>query len=187
MRAITTTWRGLCATSINFTISKITVSYQYIFALCYREINLLRFISCYCTFINKKDVYLLGFICISSQNSTYITKSFHKTLFITQILNKLILWYFQRQFFAADTESTTFSKTLTVQTQKTKKTPTQIKHWKTGIYRGSADCARYYYNRKVIVYNVYSVKNPYSYGELSIYVPFIIMGSTCWVNIFLFS
>ena len=131
-------------------------------SLCYREIHLLRFISCYCTLIYKKYVNLLGFIFPSSQNSAYLTNNYQNNLLITQILNQLLLWYFQRSFFAADTESTTFSKTSNVQMQQTKMTPKQSKYLNTGIYRGSDNCARYYYNRNLLVYDVYLVNNPYS-------------------------
>ena len=142
MWSITTTWWGLCAKFIPFIISKVTVSYQYMSSLCYCEIHLLRFISCYCILIYKKYVNLLGFICSSSQNSAYLTNNHHKNLLITKISNQFLLWYFQRKFFAADTESTNFLKALTVQTQK-KNTPTHSKHWNTGLYQGSADCVRY--------------------------------------------
>ena len=66
------------------------------------------------------------------------------------------------------------------------KTPTRSKHWKTGLYWGLENLVSYYYNRKVLVYNIYLVDNPYSYGELSIFVPFLIARDTCWGNIFLF-
>ena len=99
-------------------------------------------------------------------------------MLITRFSNKLLLWCFQRPFFATDTESTTLSKYSTVQTQQTKKMLTQIKHWKTGIYQRSADCASYYYNRKVLMYNVYLVNNPYSYSELSIFVPLFLLRET---------
>ena len=121
MWAVTTTWRVSCATSIRFKTSKVTVSYQYIYSSFYRDIHLLRFINCCCTSIYKKYVNLLGFICPSLQNSAYFTNNHNKNLLITQILNQFILWYFQRPFFGADTESTKFSKASTVKTQQTKK------------------------------------------------------------------
>ena len=99
------------------------VIYQYMSYSCYREIHLLRFISYYCTLIYNKYGNLLGFICPSSQNSTYLTNNHHKTLLITQISNKSLLWYFQRPFSATDNESTTFSKASTVQTQPKKRRP----------------------------------------------------------------
>ena len=113
----------------------------------------------------------------------------YKTLLISQIIitnlclsHKFIINsfcdIFKVHFFAADTESSTFSKALAVQTQQTKKRPTQSKHWKTGLYLGSADRASYYYNIKVLVYNVYSVNNPYSYSELSIFVQFFELRET---------
>ena len=172
MRDITTTWRGSCAASIRFTISKVLMSYQYISSLCYCEIHLRRFIRWYCTFIYNKYVNLLCFIFPSSQNSAYLTNNHHKTVLVTKISNQFLLWYLQRPFFSVDTEYTTFSKASTVQMQKTKKMPTRSKHLKTGLYRGSANFVRYYFNRKVLLYNVYPINNPYSYGELSIFVPF---------------
>ena len=54
-------------------------------------------------------------------NSAYITNNYHKTLLITQISNQFLFFYFQRPFFSADTEFTTFSKSSTIQTQQTKK------------------------------------------------------------------
>ena len=74
----------------------------------------------------------------------------------------------QRPFFAAETESSTFSKSV-------------------GIYCGSADSTKYFYQWKVLVYNVFSINNPYSYGELSILVLFYIARDTLWSIIFLFS
>ena len=112
------------------------VSYQYIPSLCYRKIHLLRFIICYCTSIYKKYVNLLGFICPSSQNSTFITNNPHKTLVITQTSNQLLVLYFQKIFFAADTESTTFSKYSTVQTHQTKKDTQTEKTLKDGVLLG---------------------------------------------------
>ena len=44
----------------------------------------------------------------------------------------------------------------------------------------------YYCNRKVPVCYVYSVYNPYSYGELSIIVPILMARDTFWDNIFSF-
>ena len=118
MWAITTTWWGSCATYIRFTISKVAVSYKYMSFLRYSEIHLLRFINCYFTSIYNKYINLLGFICPLSQNPAYLTNNNHKTLLITEILNQFLLWYFQMSFFAADTESTTFSKASTFQMQK---------------------------------------------------------------------
>ena len=69
--------------SIQFTISKVTLSYQYIYiyiyALCYREMHLLEFIGCYCTFIYTKYVIQLCFI-INHQ----------KNLLMLQMLNQFI-------------------------------------------------------------------------------------------------
>ena len=100
------------------------------------KIHLLRFINWYCTSIYKKYVNLLCFICPSSQHSAYLTNNHHKTFLITQISNQFLLWYFQRPFFAADTESTTFSKAPTVQTQKTKKYAHTEKTLKDGALSG---------------------------------------------------
>ena len=70
MRAITNFWQGLSAMSIRFTISKVMVSYQYMSALSYRKIHLIRFICSRYTFIYIKYFILLLFIFSSSQNST---------------------------------------------------------------------------------------------------------------------
>ena len=45
-----------------FKTNKLTVSYQYMSALCYREIHLLRFISCYCTlmYTRERRCYIIG-------------------------------------------------------------------------------------------------------------------------------
>ena len=65
--------------------------YQHLYYLYYREINLLRFIFWYCNSIYNKFIILLCFIC-----------NHNKTLLISQILNKFLLWYFQTHCFAAD-------------------------------------------------------------------------------------
>ena len=81
----------------------------------------MRFISCYCTFIYTEYVILLFFVI-----------NHHKTLLISQIpithtclSPKFRINYFcdifKGHIFAADTESSTFSKYSTDQTQKTKK------------------------------------------------------------------
>ena len=108
-------------------------------------------------------------------------------MLITQISNQFLLWYFQRPFFCCrQLNLLTFQKLRSTRRSKQQKTSTQSKHWNTGIYRGSEDRSRYYYNRKGLVYNVHSANSPYSYGELSIFVPFFIARGTCWGNEFLF-
>ena len=107
--------------SIRFKTYKVTVSYKYMSPSCYRQIHLLRFTSCYCTFIYTEYIILL-----------YFGINHHRTLIISQIIiTKLCLSHqfiinsfcdiFKRHFLAADTEYSTFSKALTVQTQQTKK------------------------------------------------------------------
>ena len=53
---------------ILFTTYKVTASYQYMSALCYRGIHLLMFICSDCAFIYKKYVILLCFIINHHQN-----------------------------------------------------------------------------------------------------------------------
>ena len=77
--------------SIRFIIPKVMVSYQYMSSLCYREIHLLRLISCYFTSIYNEYVNLLGFNFPSSKNSAYITSNRQKMLRSTQILNQFLL------------------------------------------------------------------------------------------------
>ena len=84
------------------------MSYQYMSALCYREIYLLRFIFCYFTLIYNKYVNLLGFICPSSQNSTYHTN-----------FESIGLSYFVTQFFAAYKYIYDLSKASITDTNKT--------------------------------------------------------------------
>ena len=93
-------------------------------------------------------------------------------MLITQISNQLLLWYFQRQFLLQTLNLLPFQKLWMYRRIKQNETPTQRKHWNRVIYRSSADRASYYYNIKVLVYNVYLVNNPYSYSELSIFVLF---------------
>ena len=50
---------------------------------------------------------------------------------------------------------------------KKQRNPTQRKYWNMGLYSWFSDRASYYYNRKVLMYNVYLVNSPYSYSELS--------------------
>ena len=88
--SITTTWRSKCATSIQFTIYKVTVIYQYMSASCYLEIHLLRFIRCYCTLIYNEYVIAVCFVI-----------NRHKTLLILQIKNLFRLWCFVTQLLAA--------------------------------------------------------------------------------------
>ena len=87
-------------------------------SLCYSNIHLLMFISCYCTSIYKKYVMLLGFIC-----------NHHKTQLISQIIittlclsHKFRINYFcdsfKGHFRLQTTESTTFSKDLITWTQQ---------------------------------------------------------------------
>ena len=109
--------------SIRFTTYKVMAIYQYVSSSCYYQIHPLRFIICCCTLIHKKYVILLCFVFIINHN---------KTLLISQIIiTKLFLSHkfrinplcdiFKGHFSAADTESSTFSKSSTVQTQQTKK------------------------------------------------------------------
>ena len=67
VRAITTTWQGSCGMSILFRTYKVTVRYKYMSALYYREIHLIRFISCYCTFIYNKcvNIFILHLLIIT--------------------------------------------------------------------------------------------------------------------------
>ena len=95
------------------------VIYQYMSALGYRDILLLRFICSYFTFIYNKYVTLRCFVIIH-----------HKTLFISQIPNQFlcdILWH----PFLLQTSTSTTSQIYW--------SPTQRKHWKTGLYQWSAD------------------------------------------------
>ena len=187
MRAINTTERGWCVTSISFTISKVTVIYQYMYSLCYCLIHLMRFINWYNTSVYKKYVNLLGFIFPSLEHSTYLTNNLHRTLLITKNSNQVLCGIFKGHFLLQTLNLLPFQKLQLFRRSKKNKTPTQRKHWKIGLFWGSADRASYYYNKKVLVYNVYSVNNPYSYGELSICVPLFIVRDTCWGNIFSFS
>ena len=114
--------------SIPFTIHIATVSYQYIYSLYFREIHLLRFISCYCTSIYKKYVILLCFICNN-----------HKTLLISQISNEFLCDIFKDKFSPQTSKYTTFQKLQLTRHIKHWKTPTHRKHWKTKIYKGSSD------------------------------------------------
>ena len=128
----------------------------------------MRFIFGYPTLIYTKYVILSCFV-INNQ----------KTLLISQMIITNIRWshtfriysfcdILKGHFFAVDTESSIFSKA-------------------SGLYCGSADRVRYFYNRKVIVYNVFLVKNLYRNGELSIFFQFfLIPRDTCWVSIFIF-
>ena len=129
------------------------------YSSCYRWIHLLKFVSCYCALICNEYVIVLCFII-----------NHHKTLLISQIIMKKIC--LSQKFrinsfrdiskghvFAADTEYSTFSKS-------------------SGIYCGSADSASYFYNRKVLVYNVYLANNTYGYGEVSIFILFLIAKDT---------
>ena len=115
VQAITTAWRGLCATSIRFTISKVTGSYHCMSALSYHEIHLMRFICSYCTLIYNKYVILLCFIIIH-----------HKTLLISQISNQFLCDIFQDNCLLHTSTSTTRRKL---------QIPTQRNNWNTGLYQ----------------------------------------------------
>ena len=80
MRSITTTWKGSCATSIRFTSSKVMMSYQYMSALCYREIHMIRFIFRYFIFIYNEYVNLLCFLLIITK--LYLSHKFRINLFM---------------------------------------------------------------------------------------------------------
>ena len=130
-------------------------------------------------------IYVLSVFCPLSQKSTYITTIHQYNLPITLMLNQFPLWYSQRPFFTVDTESTTLKKLRLSSDIKQEKKPTMSIDWNMVLYCGLANCESNYYNRKVIVYNVYLVDNPFSYVELSIIVFFV--RYTCWGSIFLFS
>ena len=129
---------------------------------CYREIHLLRFISWHCTSIYKKYFNLLGFVCMSSQTlliSQISIKNFaYHTMFksITLVIFSNVIFRFRHWIFYL------FKIFDFPYASNQKNTPTQRKHWDTGIYCGSVNRVRYYCNRKVLVYNVYYVNNPYS-------------------------
>ena len=88
--AITKTWQSKCATSILFTISKVTVSYQYMCSSFYCKIHLQRFISGFCTLIYNKYLVLLCFVINHHKKSAYSKNS-----------ELISLWYFVTQLFAA--------------------------------------------------------------------------------------
>ena len=112
--------RSQCVTSIRFTIHIVMVSYQYKSSLCYRDVDLLRFISCYFTLIYNKYAILLCFI-----------GNHHKNLLISQIIiakiclscrfriNSFVT--FSNNFFLADNYIYHLPKTLIALTQQTLK------------------------------------------------------------------
>ena len=77
--------------SIWFRISKVMVSYQYMYASSYREIHLIMYICSYCTSIHNKYVNLLCLIFPSSQHSNYHAN-----------FESIALLYLVAQLFAAD-------------------------------------------------------------------------------------
>ena len=89
--AITATWRGQCDMSIRFTISKVTVRYQYMCALCYCKIHLISFISCYFSLWSTtiQSIYCVILLIIAN---LYL---FHKFG-----INYLVIFY--NTFFAED-------------------------------------------------------------------------------------
>ena len=117
MRAIATTWRNWCVTSIRFTIHIVMVSYQYRCSLCYLNIHRLMFIGCYFTSIYKKYIILLCFI-FNRHNNWLISKNLYQ--FLCNI--------FKHNFLLQTSTSKTFQE---------HRSPTHSKHWKTEIYRGS--------------------------------------------------
>ena len=141
-------------------------------ALSYREIYLIMFICSYCS--------------LSTRNTSIYYVSFfhhHKNMLISQIIitkfclsHKFRINYFCDIFkghFLLQTLNVLPFQKIGLSRRSKQKNLTQSKHWDTGIYWGSANCVSYYYNRKVLVYNVYSVNNPYIYGGLSIFFPFL--------------
>ena len=65
--------------SIRFTTYKVTVIYQYMYSLCFREIHLIRYIWSYCTSFYNEYVNLLCFVI-----------NHHKTLLISQIPDQFL-------------------------------------------------------------------------------------------------
>ena len=116
---IITTWRGTCATCIRFTIYKTTMSYQYMSALWYCKIHLLRFISCYCTLIYTEYDILLCFVMNQ-----------HKNLLKLKIKNQLLCFILQHNYSLQSSTSVTF---YNIQSK------TQSKHFKTRLYKGLPD------------------------------------------------
>ena len=78
--AITTNWRCLCATFIKFTTYKVTVSYQYMSSVCYREIHLLRFMCSCCNLIYNECINLLCLVI--NHHTTLLIKKFRINLFV---------------------------------------------------------------------------------------------------------
>ena len=138
------------------------VSYQCMSDLCYLEIHLLRFISCYCTSVYNKYFSLLVFICPSSQNSSYLANNHHKTLIIKKNLINSFCDILKGRFLLQTLNLLLFQKLQLYRRSKQKKTPIQSKHWKTGIYPGLFYRAIHYHNKKGLVYKVYWVNNLYS-------------------------
>ena len=66
--------------SIRFTTYKVRASYQYMYALSYREIKLIRFICSYCIFIYNKYAILLCFLLITK--TLYLSQKFRINCFV---------------------------------------------------------------------------------------------------------
>ena len=122
-------------------------------ASCYCQIHLLRFIICYCNLIYNEYVISVCFIINCQKTLLILQIIITNTCFSQKIRIYCFCDIFRGHCFAADNEYFTLSKAL-------------------GLYRGSGDRVRYFHNRKVLVYNIFSVNNTYSYGELSIFVLF---------------
>ena len=121
--SITSTWRSKCATSIWFTISKVTVGINICFLLVIVKKCLMRIISCYFTFIYNYYVVLLCFII-----------NYHKPLLLLQISNLLFMQYCVTKVFSAFNYIYDLSKASTSNIKQTLKdrTLSGVSRWLWG-------------------------------------------------------